>query len=151
MHLKVPHDTPPLRGFQLHVFSVLQFRVSRSSNLLFHEPRFCPLLGPISPEWTPGLGSFLGKSCVDFSPSGIFHLTCPTLSSTQHPGRLIFHLPRLAYLYRSHPHWSRRVAASRSPKRFVVNLRWIRGGSLPSIFGCIFGAVFQSIFPFAIN
>jgi hypothetical protein len=25
VHLKVPHDTPPLRGFQLHVFRVLQF------------------------------------------------------------------------------------------------------------------------------
>ena len=56
VHLKVPHDTPPLRGFQLHVLRVLQLRVSRPSNLLFRKPGFRPLLGPISPEWTPVLG-----------------------------------------------------------------------------------------------
>jgi hypothetical protein len=56
VHLKVPHDTPPLRGFGSLVSAVLQFRVSWSSNLLFHLPGFRPLLAPICPEWTPGLG-----------------------------------------------------------------------------------------------
>ncbi len=58
VHLKVPHDTPPLRGFQLHVSRVLELRVSRPSNLVFRKPGFRPLLGPISPGWTPGLGPF---------------------------------------------------------------------------------------------
>ncbi len=38
--LKVAHDTPPLRGFGSLVSRVLDFRVSRSSNLLFHVPGF---------------------------------------------------------------------------------------------------------------
>jgi hypothetical protein len=60
--LKVPHDTPPLRGFQPLVSRVLDFRLSRSSNLLLRKPGFRPLLGPISPGWTPGLDSFLANS-----------------------------------------------------------------------------------------
>jgi hypothetical protein len=40
VHLKVPHDTPPLRGFQPLVSLILDFRVSRSSNLVFHKPGF---------------------------------------------------------------------------------------------------------------
>jgi hypothetical protein len=46
VHLKVLHDTPPLRGFGLLVSRVLELRVSRPSNLVFHKPGFRPLWAP---------------------------------------------------------------------------------------------------------
>jgi hypothetical protein len=40
VHLKVPHDTPPLRGFQPLVFHGLQLRVSSPWKPLFNIPGF---------------------------------------------------------------------------------------------------------------
>jgi hypothetical protein len=82
VHLKVPHDTPPLRGFGSLVSAVLQLRGSRPSNLVLRKPGFRPLLAPISPGWTPGLGSFLGKSSA---------LATTHIPSVHHSGRLITH------------------------------------------------------------
>jgi hypothetical protein len=66
------------------VSRVLDFRLSRSSNLLFHLPGFRPLLGPISPEWTPGLGSFLDNSLSNLQHPRI--VTEPIwLASSLHP------------------------------------------------------------------
>jgi hypothetical protein len=48
--LKVPHDTPPLRGFGSLVSRVLELRVSRPSNLVFHKPGFRSILGRFSPN-----------------------------------------------------------------------------------------------------
>jgi hypothetical protein len=42
----------------LLVSRVLELWISWSSNLLLRKPGFRPLLGPISPGWTPGLGPF---------------------------------------------------------------------------------------------
>jgi hypothetical protein len=48
--LKVAHDTPPLRGFGSLVSRVLELRVSRPSNLVFHKPGFRPILWGISSD-----------------------------------------------------------------------------------------------------
>jgi hypothetical protein len=50
VHLKVLHDTPPLRGFQLHVSRVLELRVSRPSNLVFHKPGFVHFWARFPPD-----------------------------------------------------------------------------------------------------
>jgi hypothetical protein len=56
VHLKVPHDTPPLRSVDpLHSLS-LQSKVRCARKGHFPQTAICPLLGPISPEWTPVLG-----------------------------------------------------------------------------------------------
>jgi hypothetical protein len=66
------------------VSTVLDFRLSRSSNLLFRKPGFRPLLGPISPGWTPGLGSFLANSLSNLQHPRI--VTEPSwLASSLHP------------------------------------------------------------------
>jgi hypothetical protein len=44
VHLKVPHDTPPLRGFQPLVSLILDFRVSSPWKPLLNILGFCPLL-----------------------------------------------------------------------------------------------------------
>jgi hypothetical protein len=44
VHLKVPHDTPPLRSFDLLVSRVLELPSSSPWKPLFNIPGFCPLL-----------------------------------------------------------------------------------------------------------
>jgi hypothetical protein len=60
--LKVAHDTPPLRGFQPLVSRVLELRVSRPSNLVFHKPGFRPLGHCFSPSLGPLFSQFFVKS-----------------------------------------------------------------------------------------
>ena len=104
VHLKVPHDTPPLRGFGLLVSRVLELWISWSSNLVFHKPGFRPLLAPISPGWTPGLGSFLGKSSVDFSPKCSLWVTSSTpLNLYIHRTIHLILQAESRSLHRSHP------------------------------------------------
>jgi hypothetical protein len=63
VHLKVPHDTPPLRSFDLLVSRVLELRISWSSNLLFHLPGFRSILGRF-----PQMHPFFGECWTDWTP-----------------------------------------------------------------------------------
>ena len=87
VHLKVPHDTPPLRRFGSLVSLHLQFYIRWPRKQHFYIPHFWA-------TWTPVLGQF-GRFWTVFGPDFTNSGSCPSCSRdvpAHHKPRLAFRL-----------------------------------------------------------